>query len=145
MSQFYFPFLFTCKKCKNGFIICVIVSEHEQWTCLAELSLIGCFHHSCHWRQKSRRAGYALNFNTRELRNAQGQEDQYRPVSFINVQLPDCFPVLHQSGMLASNKLLQGSPGSCLRQLLSHPVWLACSYLPKWAKIKNSLSLILTL
>lgn len=48
--------------------------------------------------------------------------------------------------MLTSNKLLQGSPGSCLRQALSHPVWLACSYLPKWATIKkNCCSLILTL
>lgn len=63
-------------------------------------------------------------------------EDQCWSISFINALLPDCFLVLHQSGMLASNKLLQGSPGSCLRQLLSHPVWLACSYLPKWAKIK---------
>lgn len=48
--------------------------------------------------------------------------------------LPNCFPVLHQNRMLTSNKLLQGSPGRRLRQLLSHPVWLAHSYLPKWAK-----------
>lgn len=65
-------------------------------------------------------------------------EDQYLPISFINVWLPNCFPVLHQNGMLTSNKPLQGSPGSRLRQALSHSVWLACSYLPKWAKIKNA-------
>lgn len=47
------------------------------------------------------------------------------------------FPVLHQSRLLTSNKLLQGSPGSRLRRTLSHPVWLACSYLPKWAPQKK--------
>lgn len=47
------------------------------------------------------------------------------------------FPVWHQNRMVISNKLPQASPGSRLRLPLSHPLWLARSFLPEWAQIKE--------